>query len=406
MPFHPAGSHSDTDGRLPTNTHRILAADGDYGSSDGHGRGHSHEHRLGRGPLGSPSSSNSSSDQFRYSGHSFTLSPEDPYGRHRHLHQSQHDPNIRPPAQLGSPSDEYRSSTTRRGRGEDTLTVRRREANRLAAQRFRSRKKGYQDSLEERVKDLEQEKDVLLRQLDELAQISKASPSLQGRPSALRLQHDDYRGEKPWGVDGVSNARQGSSSQRPMSPERREPPVDVDVRIAALESANRRLQDEVRGVTDENERLRSELRRWQDWDRQGRTEQARRKEQPDGEDLTHYPRSNLPSLDLAPLGSSAYPTPASFSTSSPHNPLTKVERSESYAQRPGQGHSLADGKSPGYHQLPPLRLPPIRTAIPSPDGHAHGPPPFPSPSFPPLRSSYDSGPGPSSSGSSNVDRKR
>ncbi|WWD18680.1 hypothetical protein CI109_103134 [Kwoniella shandongensis] len=400
MPFHPGPSYSDTDGRLPSNTHRSLAADGGYGSSDGHGHGYGRERererdgrRHGQDRIASPSSSNSSSDQFRTSGHSYTLSPEDSYN-HRHLNPSHHDLNSlhRTPAQPGSSSNEYRSSGSRRGRGEDNLTVRRREANRLAAQRFRSRKKGYQDSLEERVKDLEQEKEVLLRRLDELAQIAGPSPSLQGRSSALRLSHDDYHGDKTWGPDGISNTRQEPPSNRPASPERREPPVDVDVRVAALESANRRLQDELRIVTDENERMRDELRRWQDWDRSGRTEQARRREQPDGEKFTnHFPRPNLPSLELAPLNNAAYPTSTSYTNSLASGPsgLTKIEHPESYPHHPGP----SDGKSPGIH-LPPLRLPPIRTAI-TPDGHGHGGAPLPSPSFP-LRP-YKPGPGSSSS---------
>jgi hypothetical protein len=43
--------------------------------------------------------------------------------------------------------------------------------------------------------------------------------------------------------------------------------LDVDVRVASLESANRRLQDELRGVVEDNERLRDEVERWRRWDR-------------------------------------------------------------------------------------------------------------------------------------------
>ena len=93
---------------------------------------------------------------------------------------------------------------------EDTLTVRRREANRLAAQRFRSRKKGYQDSLEERIRVLEEDREGLLRQLG-------------GAPEVT---------------------------------------TNVDVRIAALEAANRRLRDEMSMLRAENDRLRDELEAW------------------------------------------------------------------------------------------------------------------------------------------------
>jgi hypothetical protein len=102
------------------------------------------------------------------------------------------------------------------------ITVRRREANRLAAQRFRSRKKGYQDSLEERIKALEEERDGLLRR----------------------------QGETPEGHGGPS----------------------ADARVASLEAANRRLREEIRGVYEENdrlagenERLHRELENWKRW---------------------------------------------------------------------------------------------------------------------------------------------
>lgn len=93
---------------------------------------------------------------------------------------------------------------------EDTLTVRRREANRLAAQRFRSRKKGYQDSLEERIRVLEDDREGLLRQMG-------GAPEMTG---------------------------------------------NVDVRVAALEAANRRLRDEMSMLRADNDRLRDELEAW------------------------------------------------------------------------------------------------------------------------------------------------
>lgn len=106
---------------------------------------------------------------------------------------------------------------------ESTSAVRRREANRLAAQRFRSRKKGYQDSLEERIKVLEDEKDALLRRL----------------------------GEMPEGTNhGPMDIRDAA---------------DTSVRMASLEAANRRLRDELRGVYEENDRLREDLDGWRRW---------------------------------------------------------------------------------------------------------------------------------------------
>lgn len=131
------------------------------------------------------------------------------------------------------------SSSSRGAHGEDSLTLRRREANRLAAQRFRSRKKGYQDSLEEKIRLLEEEKETVVQRLDHSHQ---RSPHDEG----FYRHHDMYR-------------------RRSGSPEK---PIDVDVRLASLESANRRLQDELRGVVEENERLRDEVDRWRRWDRE------------------------------------------------------------------------------------------------------------------------------------------
>ncbi|WWD05105.1 hypothetical protein V865_003177 [Kwoniella europaea PYCC6329] len=138
-----------------------------------------------------------------------------------------------------------------------TASLRRREANRLAAQRFRSRKKGYQDSLEERIRVLESEKEVLIRQVDEsLSRTGHPSTSLQPRSSNLR--HAQVDGD---GVDGAHwpGKRNSNSTHRSTSPERRETLLDADVRIASLESANRRLQDDVRNLIEENEQLRDEI---------------------------------------------------------------------------------------------------------------------------------------------------
>lgn len=131
------------------------------------------------------------------------------------------------------------SSSRGGGVGEDALTLRRREANRLAAQRFRSRKKGYQDSLEDRIRILEEEKDSISQRL---VHSHQRSPHDEGF-----LRHHDMYPRKSGSPDNKN--------------------LDVDVRLASLESANRRLQDELRGVVEDNERLRDEVERWRRWDR-------------------------------------------------------------------------------------------------------------------------------------------
>jgi predicted nuclease with TOPRIM domain len=89
------------------------------------------------------------------------------------------------------------------------ITVRRREANRLAAQRFRSRKKGYQDSLEERIKALEEERDGLLRRQgetpegrEEIRGVYEENDRLAGENERLHRELENW---KRW-RDQVSDA--------------------------------------------------------------------------------------------------------------------------------------------------------------------------------------------------------
>lgn len=150
---------------------------------------------------------------------------------------------------------------------EDSLTLRRREANRLAAQRFRSRKKGQQDSLEERVRQLEDERDALLRQLG-----GACRPSSRDTLGIGIGDDNDFRpGSKHVLATTLSPTPQIATPYFPLcsnSPERREPSLDIDVRIAALESANRKLQDVLRSFVEENVRLRADIESWRGWQRE------------------------------------------------------------------------------------------------------------------------------------------
>jgi hypothetical protein len=158
-----------------------------------------------------------------------------------------------------SSSAAFDLNTTPSSRGEDSLTLRRREANRLAAQRFRSRKKGYQDSLEERIRALEEERDGLLRRL--------------GESSSTRSEDDPYVRYPSYAPPSARRPNTGFSGPS-VSPERREA-ADVDVRVAGLESANRRLQEELKGAYEENDRLREELDGWKRWDSHPRHTEVR-----------------------------------------------------------------------------------------------------------------------------------
>jgi len=231
-------------------------------------------------------------------------------------HTSAHSSHSATASANGTAGDSATSS--RGGNGEETLTLRRREANRLAAQRFRSRKKGYQDSLEERIRILEDEKDVIARRLDQ---------------SHQRTPEDGYyRRTEPF---------------PPHSPDHG---PDGDVRYASLESANRRLQDELRGVMEDNARLRDEVERWRKWEREQRDSRS-------VGTATHRGPALAP-LDFGPMAPPSY-------TSAPHSspyppPHPTLERGHSYS------HSYRP-PSPGP-RLPPLRIPSSGPHHTSPNG--------------------------------------
>ncbi len=174
------------------------------------------------------------------------------------------------PASEAYPARTPRSNSGSGQSGEDTLTLRRREANRLAAQRFRSRKKGYQDSLEERVRQLEDERDALLHRLGEVP-----GPSSRGT-LGIGFDEDAYdspgpQHTRPMAASPTSRTvPQSHFSARSASPERLELSIDNDIRTAALEAANRKLQDKLRRIADENERMGAEIERWQRWERDQR----------------------------------------------------------------------------------------------------------------------------------------
>lgn len=96
-------------------------------------------------------------------------------------HQQSPEDRFATPVSTSPPWGEHQQRAD--GPGESSLTRRRREANRLAAQRFRSRKKGYQDSLEERVRVLENEKHELEEQL--ITASSASVPSQDIKPTAF-----------------------------------------------------------------------------------------------------------------------------------------------------------------------------------------------------------------------------
>ena len=158
--------------------------------------------------------------------------------------------------------------------GEDTLALRRRKANRLAAQRFRSRKKGYQDSLEERVRQLEDERDALLYRSKGIAGFSSrdqlGSTVEDGNSlfAPLHTTSDLVEASQTQDVQ-MSCPTSTTTTDRGDSPT-----IDKTVRLAALESANRKLLDELRGLGEDNERLYVEVGKWRRWERDLREGQS------------------------------------------------------------------------------------------------------------------------------------
>lgn len=310
--------------------------------------------------------------------------------------------NPRPTSELSNSGTG--SGSSRNATGEDSLTIRRREANRLAAQRFRNRKKGYQESLEERIRQLEEERDALLRRLGEYGVPFQSSSSGSSYPSVLPNEEDGPT--RNWLSSSHSSSHQSNrlslhTGQYPgdaLSPDGRDPGIDVDVRISSLEAANRRLQDELRGAHDEIDRLRDDLDKWRAWEA-GRRDRPNRlpEEYPRvrpiirpcqvGLDLTRQmPRiqpplgshENVPQPGPPPQNyhnPNFQPPTLSISHPTPHPPL---ERASSYTQ------SSSSYPNAGL-RLPPLRLPPLQSAVRHEDPRsANIPPPvLPRPNLPP-----------------------
>lgn len=141
------------------------------------------------------------------------------------------------------------------------MILRRREANRLAAQRFRNRKKGYQDSLEERIRVLEEERAVLTRRLEDAEDGLVAG---RGYPGPHGNEHLIRRFDPNPGMLGGPPSRSASTSRlsRFASPSA----ADAELRVASLESANRRLQDELKRASERINHLEANLDQWIKWE--------------------------------------------------------------------------------------------------------------------------------------------
>ena len=134
-----------------------------------------------------------------------------------------------------------------------TATIRRREANRLAAQRFRSRKKAHQEQLEEKIRRLEEDRQTLISHYPSERVGSAEEAVLDVEQDAGPSNQSATRSTSPQGPPRLVSS---------VSFELREFSADQEVRIASLEAANRKLQEDLRVVRQEKEELLEELRRW------------------------------------------------------------------------------------------------------------------------------------------------
>lgn len=133
------------------------------------------------------------------------------------------------------------------------MILRRREANRLAAQRFRNRKKGYQDSLEERVRALEQERDGLLERVEAVDRTFKRDS------------------DAVWATPSTKHRRSGTGSATFLARKSGSGPLpptatDESLRLSGVEAANRRLQDESKWLQEENQALKETIAKWVEWE--------------------------------------------------------------------------------------------------------------------------------------------
>jgi hypothetical protein len=93
-------------------------------------------------------------------------------------------------------------------------------------------------------------------------------------------------------------------ADRPTSPDRG--PVEGDIRVASLESANRRLQEELRVVSEDNDRLRDELEQWKNWELENRDERVSQWQKSISLTVTDSTRSLFGSARLCADGTSCH----------------------------------------------------------------------------------------------------
>ncbi|WVQ73363.1 hypothetical protein IAR50_002932 [Cryptococcus sp. DSM 104548] len=270
-----------------------------------------------------------------------------------------------------SPEADHGPSASRRARGsgdEETVTARRREANRLAAQRFRSRKKGYQDSLEEKIRALEQANRALQGRVGDHEGSVHDGPSSVAT-TGVRPQYDQYAswsGAAPPSIHHMSPNSLSPAVINPLISECHELHQDHEFRIRHLEKVNTALEEELREVREENKALREDFRRWRMQDERGEDDVV---------------RPGLPRDSSSLKQRRSWSSRPSYTYPSPHSSLHSANSGQSSTS--GSDQSLFAPQHPQHGQhghdrfSSSLQLPPLRRVASSSGGLPVGTPQIP-----------------------------
>jgi len=245
---------------------------------------------------------------------------------------------------------------------------RRREANRLAAQRFRTRKKGYVDELEKKVAGLEREKEKLLRRIGDLIDTQTRVKMEEG----IRSTDGSNFGSSPRDPIQSHPPHLGLHSSRSISPRRLLDQQQFnEMKISNLEDANRHLQQELTVSLQNNERSTDLLGKWRDWEielRVGRNRDVMARPNEHRVSVMrlhcrkqlltfhHFQyRPILPDLDTSTTKSFNPPISPSHSTFLPHK-ISPVARDILLGPEGGNNMGFfAMAPNAPFIQLPPLR---------------------------------------------------
>ncbi|WVQ85001.1 hypothetical protein IAT38_007165 [Cryptococcus sp. DSM 104549] len=276
-------------------------------------------------------------------------------------HLSQPKPSLQISSNIGSSSLQQNDARVNR----EVISSRRREANRLAAQRFRTRKKGYQDELEEKIKSLEQDNRQLMGMLDEKSpKNSSTSPDRAMPRHDSEVDTDKSNGRAPGSCHNTPHPPR--SEDLPLSTDSQLPSAIIEPRLGALEMANERLQHQLQDLREENQEIKNELERMMRWLKEGgiADNHGHRPYHTGNERGRHSWQDNRP-------GAQSSFSISSHDRSSPHFYYRRQLSEQAEGKSPEEARHPASSGS----RSPPLLHPSHRTSPPPPHLH-HQPSPF------------------------------